>query len=64
VQYLPGSAFYFRSHLRNSLRLSFAAEPEERIQEGIRILGSLLGSRRSRFYCADQAEREHSQLIV
>jgi 2-aminoadipate transaminase len=50
VQFLPGSAFYFRSPLNNSLRLSFAAEPEERIQEGIRILGSLLTTHRSQFY--------------
>jgi 2-aminoadipate transaminase len=64
VQYLPGSAFYLRSHLRNSLRLSFAQEPEERIEEGIRILGSLAGNRRSRLYFTDKAEREHSQAIV
>jgi DNA-binding transcriptional MocR family regulator len=64
VQYLPGSAFYFRSHLYNSLRLSFAAEPEERIEEGIRILGSLAGNRRSRLYFTDQPERERSQPIV
>jgi DNA-binding transcriptional MocR family regulator len=64
VQYLPGSAFYFRSPLRNSLRLSFAAEPEERIEEGIRILGSLIGNRRSRLYFTEQPDREHSQPIV
>ena len=50
VGFLPGSAFYFRSPVYNSLRLSFAAEPEQRIQEGIRLLGDLLGSERSRPY--------------
>src|ERR1035437_1428598 len=50
VQFLPGSVFYFRSPACNSLRLSFAAESEQRIQEGIRLLGDLLGSERSRPY--------------
>jgi DNA-binding transcriptional MocR family regulator len=58
VQFLPGSAFYFRSPLYNSLRLSFAAESEERIREGIRILGRLLASQKSRPLCnAAWAER-------
>jgi 2-aminoadipate transaminase len=48
VQFLPGSAFYFRSPLSNSLRLSFSSEPEDRIEKGIRILGSLLHSERPR----------------
>jgi 2-aminoadipate transaminase len=64
VQYLPGSAFYFHSPLYHSLRLSFAAEPEDRIEEGIRILGSLVTNSRSRFYLMDHAERERSQPIV
>ena len=62
VQFLPGSAFYFRSPLNNSLRLSFAAEPEERIQEGVRILGSLLNRHRSHFYFTGM-EREILQPI-
>lgn len=64
VQFLPGSAFYFRSPLHNSLRLSFAAEPEERIEEGIRILGSLLGGRKSAFYFTAAMDREGSQPIL
>jgi 2-aminoadipate transaminase len=64
VQFIPGSAFYFRSPLHNSLRLSFAAEPEERIEEGIRVLGSLLMSDKSRFYLNAPLERERSQLIL
>jgi DNA-binding transcriptional MocR family regulator len=52
VQFLPGSAFFFRSPLHNSLRLSFAAEDEQRIHEGIRILGSILSTQRSRVMCA------------
>jgi 2-aminoadipate transaminase len=63
VQFIPGAAFYFRSHLHNSLRLSFAAEPEERIAEGIRVLGSLLGSRKSRSYFTE-VDREGSRPIL
>ncbi|MGH9344668.1 MAG: PLP-dependent aminotransferase family protein [Terriglobia bacterium] len=51
VEFLPGSAFYFRSRIYNSLRLSFATETEQRIQDGIRALGNLLCSQKSRrFY--------------
>ena len=64
VEFLPGSAFYFRSPLYNSLRLSFAAEPEERIEEGIRILGSLIRSNRSNFRLTAAMEREGSQPIL
>jgi GntR family transcriptional regulator/MocR family aminotransferase len=57
VEFVPGSAFYFRSPMCNSLRLSFAAETEERIQHGIRILGGLLRSeRRSRSAVAATSE--------
>ncbi len=56
VQFLPSSVFHFRSPAYNSLRLSFAAENEQRIQEGIRLLGSLLNSERSRpFYTGEWA---------
>jgi DNA-binding transcriptional MocR family regulator len=48
VEFLPGSVFYFRSPMYNSLRLSFAAEDEARIQEGIRTLGSLLQTHSAR----------------
>jgi DNA-binding transcriptional MocR family regulator len=51
VEFLPGSAFYFRSPLYNSLRLSFAAENETRIQEGVRLLGSVLRAQDSRSVC-------------
>ena len=64
VQFLPGSAFYFRSPLRHSLRLSFAAEPEERIEEGIAILGGLLGSQKSRYYFTSHGDRECAQPIL
>jgi DNA-binding transcriptional MocR family regulator len=64
VQFLPGSAFYFRSPLHHSLRLSFAAEPEERIEEGVATLGALLGSRKSRFYFTSRGDRESSQPIL
>jgi DNA-binding transcriptional MocR family regulator len=47
AQFLPGSAFYFRSPLYNSLRLSFASESEERIRDGIQILGGLLARQNS-----------------
>ena len=62
VDFLRGTDFYFRSPLNNSLRLSFAAEPEERIDEGIRIIGSLLESHRSAFRVT--AEPEGSQAIL
>lgn len=64
VRFLPGSAFYFRSHLHNSLRLSFASETEEKIEQGIRTLGSLLANRESRFYFTGQPARERTQPIV
>lgn len=48
VQFVPGSAFYFGSQFYNSLRLSFASESEKRIDEGVRVLGSLLANRKSR----------------
>jgi DNA-binding transcriptional MocR family regulator len=64
VHFLPGSAFYFRSAANNSLRLSFASEPEERIQDGIRMLGSLLAAQRSQFYFPATMEREGSQPIL
>jgi 2-aminoadipate transaminase len=64
VQFIPGSSFYFRLPLRNSLRLSFAAEPEDRIEDGIRILGSLLAKSRSRFHFTALSERASSQPIL
>jgi 2-aminoadipate transaminase len=64
VQFLPGSAFYYRSPLHHSLRLSFAAEPEEKIEEGIATLGALLGSRKSRIYFTSHRDREGSQPIL
>lgn len=64
VQFLPGSAFYFRAPQHNSLRLSFAAEPEERIEEGIRILGSLVNSRKLRPYFTAHAGQGNSQPIL
>jgi len=63
VQFLPGSAFYFRSPQHNSLRLSFAAEPEARIEEGVRLIGGILKSQKSRVYFAAQSDREVAQPI-
>jgi 2-aminoadipate transaminase len=64
VQFLPGSAFYFRSPQHNSLRLSFAVEPEQRIEEGIRLIGAVLKSQKSRVYLSARADREMSQPIL
>jgi 2-aminoadipate transaminase len=64
VDFLQGSVFYFRSPLNNSFRLSFAAEPEERIEEGIRIMGSLLKSHRFAFRVTVGFEPEGSQPIL
>jgi 2-aminoadipate transaminase len=65
VQFLPGSVFYFRSPAYNSLRLSFAAENEERIQEGVRILGELLANDRSRpYYMGDWSQRRLAPPIM
>ena len=64
VRFLPGSAFYFRSHMHHSLRLSFASETEEKIEQGIRTLGSLLGNRKSRLYFTEQPALERAQPIV
>jgi 2-aminoadipate transaminase len=63
VQFLAGSAFYFRSPEYNSLRLSFAGEPEERIEEGVRLIGAVLKSYKSRVYVAGHSDREMSQPI-
>lgn len=64
VQFLPGSNFYFRSHFHNFIRLSFAMEPEKRIGEGIRIIGSLLSNRRSHFSLTARSDQRDSQPIL
>jgi DNA-binding transcriptional MocR family regulator len=64
VEFLPGSAFYFRTPLYNSLRLSFAAESETRIQEGVRALGALLKAEHTRSNCsAAGAERQRAPIM-
>lgn len=42
VAFVPGEPFYAGRGLANTLRLSFATVPEEKIREGIAILGKLL----------------------
>lgn len=42
VAFVPGEPFYAGKGLANTLRLSFATVPEEKIREGIAILGKLL----------------------
>jgi DNA-binding transcriptional MocR family regulator len=42
VAYVPGSAFYPDGRGRDRMRLAFCYPPEDRIQEGIARLGSLL----------------------
>ncbi len=42
VAYVPGSAFYAKAPAKNQMRLNFTLESADRIQEGIRILASLL----------------------
>jgi DNA-binding transcriptional MocR family regulator len=65
VQFIPGSAFYFRSLRFHSLRLSFASEKEEAIREGIRTLGQIMESRRPRTFAVGQwGQRERSRPIV
>ncbi len=65
VQFLPSSVFHFRSPAYNSLRLSFAVEDEQRIVEGIRLLGSLLKSERLRpYYVGEWAENRLASPIL
>jgi len=64
VQFLSGATFYFRSPVHNSLRLSFAGEPGPRIEEGIRMIGTLLRSRRSRAYFNTKRESDSSRPIL
>lgn len=65
IQFIPGSAFYFRSLRFHSLRLSFASEREDKIREGIRTLGQIIESRRPRTFPVGQwAQRERSRPIV
>src|SRR5690606_20583594 len=42
VAFVPGAPFYAGSPKNNTLRLSFVTVSEERIREGIRILGELI----------------------
>jgi 2-aminoadipate transaminase len=65
VQFLPSSVFHFRSPAYNSLRLSFAVEDEQRIVEGVRLLGSLLKSERLRpYYVGEWAENRLASPIL
>ncbi|WP_459616179.1 aminotransferase-like domain-containing protein [Bordetella sp. 2513F-2] len=42
VAFVPGAPFYAGAPQRNTLRLSFATVPEEKIRAGIAVLGNLL----------------------
>lgn len=43
VAYVPGTAFYTDGSGRDRMRLAFCYPPEDRIEEGIRRLGQLIG---------------------
>ena len=43
VAYVPGSAFYADGQGRNQLRLAYSYPTDERVREGVRRLGELLG---------------------
>jgi GntR family transcriptional regulator/MocR family aminotransferase len=43
VSFSPGSRFFADGAVKNYLRLNFASQPEERIEEGIRRLGRAMG---------------------
>jgi DNA-binding transcriptional MocR family regulator len=43
VAYVPGTAFYPDDRGRDRMRLAFCYPPEDRIREGVRRLGELLG---------------------
>jgi 2-aminoadipate transaminase len=42
VAFVPGAPFYAGKPQHNTMRLSFATVPEEKIRQGIAILGKLL----------------------
>jgi 2-aminoadipate transaminase len=42
VAFVPGECFFPAGHHENTLRLNFSAMPKDRIEEGIRRLGSVL----------------------
>jgi 2-aminoadipate transaminase len=64
VQFVPGSAFYFRSALTNSMRLSFATENEQAITYGIKTLGEIISRQRSRPPQVNHWMPEASRAIV
>ena len=43
VAYVPGTAFYPDGRGTNQLRLAFCFPTEDRIREGVALLGALLG---------------------
>lgn len=43
VAFVPGGPFYFERAQTNTLRLSFVTVPEGRINDGVRIIGELIG---------------------
>jgi 2-aminoadipate transaminase len=64
VQFVPGSAFYFRSASANSMRLSFATENEQSITHGIKTLGEIISKRRPRVSPPVQWMSEARRAIV
>lgn len=42
VAYVPGAAFFVDGSGRNTMRLTFAKEPDERMREGVRRLASIV----------------------
>jgi 2-aminoadipate transaminase len=42
VAFVPSGSFFVDGSNRNSMRLTFAREPEERLREGIRRLAAVV----------------------
>jgi 2-aminoadipate transaminase len=42
VAFVPGAPFFANEPQKNTLRLSFVTVPEEKIRQGVAILGELL----------------------
>jgi len=44
VAYVPGAPFFVDGSGRNTMRLTFAKEPDERLREGVSRLARVFGS--------------------
>ncbi|MBP6242515.1 MAG: PLP-dependent aminotransferase family protein, partial [Hydromonas sp.] len=43
VAYVPGVPFYANEPARNTMRLAFVTVPEDKIREGVKVLGEVFG---------------------